>query len=77
MENIADEINFNDIDNFIDYWTEKSPRGRKMRFEKQKTFDVKRRMQRWMRNNFNKPKVSQTDHMFNVWQEAKNMINGQ
>ena len=75
-KNIADEINFNDIDNFIDYWTEKSPRGRKMRFEKQKTFDVKRRMQRWMRNNFNKPKVSQTDHMFNVWQEAKKIING-
>ena len=74
-KNIADEINFNDIDNFIDYWTEKSPRGRKMRFEKQKTFDVKRRMQRWMRNNFNKPKVSQTDHMLNVWQEAKNIIN--
>ena len=37
---------------------------------------AKRRMQRWMRNNFNKPKVSQTDHMLNVWQEAKKIING-
>ena len=72
---IALEINFNDLDAFIDYWTEKSPLGKKMRWQKQKTFDVKRRMQRWQRNNYNKPKVSQTDHMLNVWQEAKNIIN--
>ena len=71
---IALEINFNDLDAFIDYWTEKSPLGKKMRWQKQKTFDVKRRMQRWAKNNFNKPKVSQTDHMLNVWQEAKNII---
>ena len=72
---IALEINFNDLDAFIDYWTEKSPLGKKMRWQKQKTFDVKRRKQRWQRNNYNKPKVSQTDHMLNVWQEAKNIIN--
>ena len=72
---IALEINFNDLDAFIDYWTEKSPLGKKMRWQKQKTFDVKRRMQRWAKNNFNKPKVSQTDHMLNLWQEAKNIIN--
>ena len=46
-----------------------------MRWQKQKTFDVKRRMLRWQRNNFNKPKVSQTKHMLNVWQEAKKIIN--
>lgn len=72
---IADEISFTDIDSFIDYWTEKSPRGKKMRWQKQKTFDVKRRMQRWAKNNYNTPKVSQTDHMLNVWQEARNIIN--
>ncbi|QDP49714.1 MAG: hypothetical protein Unbinned1953contig1002_29 [Prokaryotic dsDNA virus sp.] len=72
---IAIQINFNDLDNFIDYWTEKSPLGKKMRWQKQKTFDVKRRMLRWQRNNFNKPKVSQTKHMLNVWQEAKKIIN--
>lgn len=74
---IAEEIEFKEIDSFIDYWTEKSPNGKKCRFEKQKTFDVKRRMQRWMRNNYNKPKVSQTQHMMNVWQEARQIINGQ
>ena len=72
---IAIQINFNDLDAFIDYWTEKSPLGKKMRWQKQKTFDVKRRMLRWQRNNFNKPKVSQTKHMLNVWQEAKKIIN--
>ena len=72
---IAEEIKFTDIDRFIDYWTEKSPNGRKMRWQKQKTFDVKRRMTRWELNNYSKPKVSQTDHMLNVWQEARNIIN--
>lgn len=72
---IAEEIKFTDIDRFIDYWTEKSPNGRKMRWQKQKTFDVKRRMTRWALNNYSKPKVSQTDHMLNVWQEARNIIN--
>jgi hypothetical protein len=32
-------------------------------------------MARWALNNYSKPKVSQTDHMLNVWQEAKNIIN--
>lgn len=72
---IAEEIKFTDLDRFIDYWTEKSPNGRKMRWQKQKTFDVKRRMTRWELNNYSKPKVSQTDHMLNVWQEARNIIN--
>lgn len=72
---IGEELGFADIDSFIDYWTEKSPKGKKMKWEKQSTFDVKRRMQRWMKNNFNKPKVSQSQHMMNVWQEARNIMN--
>jgi hypothetical protein len=35
---------------FIDYWTEKSPTGRKMRFEKEPTFDIFKRISRWMNN---------------------------
>ena len=42
------------LKNFSDYWTEKSPRGSKMRFEKEKVFDVSRRLATWSRNNFNK-----------------------
>jgi len=36
---------------FLYYWTEKNPRGRKMRYEKEKTFDVGRRLSRWNKNN--------------------------
>ena len=39
-------------EDFIDYWTESG--GNKMRFEKEKVFDVGRRLSRWSKNNFNK-----------------------
>lgn len=42
------------LNEFYLYWTEKSPKGKKMRFEMQKTFDIKRRLDRWSRNQFNK-----------------------
>lgn len=42
------------LDNFFMYWTEKKPKGKKMRFEMEKTFDIKRRLDRWNNNNFNK-----------------------
>ncbi len=38
------------IDDFCNYWTEKNIGGTKMRYEMQKTFDIKRRMQRWINN---------------------------
>ena len=37
---------------FFDYWTESNPNGKKMRFEMQKVFDVKRRLATWNSNNF-------------------------
>ena len=39
------------ITEFIDYWTEKNISGKKMKFEMQKTFDIKRRLARWIKNN--------------------------
>lgn len=42
------------LNDFFSYWTEKKPKGRKMLFEMQKTFDVKKRLIRWSKNNFNK-----------------------
>ena len=42
------------LNEFYLYWTEKKPKGRKMRFEMQKTFDINRRLDRWRNNNFNK-----------------------
>ena len=36
----------------IEYWTECG--GRKMRFEKERTFEVSKRLVRWSNNDFNK-----------------------
>lgn len=36
---------------FYDYWTEKSTNGRKMRFEKETTFEISKRLARWHSNN--------------------------
>ena len=72
---IADELEFNDLTSFMDYWTEKSVNAKKCRWEKQTSFDIKRRMQRWMKTNKNtKSKVQST---LDTWQEARNLINKQ
>lgn len=39
-----------EIQKFIIHWTEKNPKGRKLRFEKEKTFDLKRRLIKWKSN---------------------------
>lgn len=48
------------IKDFIDYWTETSLNGKKMRFEGQKYFDVKRRFATWKKNakNWDKNDIS-------------------
>ena len=38
------------IKEFCDYWTESNINGNKMKFEMQKTFDVKRRLNKWIKN---------------------------
>lgn len=42
------------LNDFYLYWTEKGPKQRKYRFEKEKSFDLSRRLKRWEGNNFNK-----------------------
>ena len=47
---------------FFDYWTESNSNGKKMRFEMEKVFDLKRRLATWKsrQKNFNKePEVDQ------------------
>lgn len=48
------------IREFFDYWTEHNENGKKMRFEKEKTFEISRRLARWSKNNRrnNKPSTS-------------------
>ena len=69
------------LNSFISYWTEKNKSKTKMRFELQKTWDTKRRLQTWNRNNdkfsnkTTESKVSKVQQQINNWQEARNMIN--
>lgn len=46
------------ISDFCSYWTESSKNGSKMRFEKERTFDIKLRLARWRKNEFNNPSPS-------------------
>ena len=62
---IAQELGINDsmLKDFVGYWTESNEGGFKMKFEMQKTFDIKRRLQRWHKNDFGnnqKPKTPET-----------------
>lgn len=47
---------------FYDYWTETKEGGRKMRFEKEKTFEVAKRLARWSKNNYGKSISEQRMH---------------
>jgi len=40
-----------EYNSFISYWKEKSPNGRKERWQKEKTFDPNLRFHRWLRNH--------------------------
>lgn len=44
---------------FSDYWTEHGKNDRKMRFEKEKSFDISKRLARWSKNNKSKNGVNQ------------------
>ena len=39
------------INEFCDYWTESNMSGTKMKFEMQKTFDINRRLKKWIQNS--------------------------
>ena len=47
---------------FFEYWTEKQPKGKKMRFEMQKVFDIKKRLVTWSSKDWNSStKISKAD----------------
>ena len=39
------------VEEFCDYWTEYNVNGKKMKFEKEKTFHPMRRLKQWKRNS--------------------------
>ena len=63
------------LEDFINYWTEGK---KKMRFQKQSTFEIKLRLLRWAKNenkwNKQKPTMSKLDSQINAWQEAKKLL---
>ena len=63
---------------FQEYWTEHSPNGKKMRWEKEPVFDMKRRFATWKRNSqkFAKP-ISKIEAAINAGQEAINYFKNQ
>ena len=64
----GDDLPMETLNDFIDYWTEPDKRE-KMKFEKCSTWDTKRRLNRWNKNNFNKPK--EVDHFAGLFDFKK------
>lgn len=52
------------IRDFFDYWTERKPKGKKMRFEMQKVFDIKKRLVTWSSKDWNKTQITKGDEDF-------------
>lgn len=50
-DNFKDTISIQTIKEFFEYWSECSLDGKKMRYEKESVFDLKRRMTTWLKNN--------------------------
>ncbi len=56
------DINEEDKVAFIEYWTEPNKSNTKMRFELEKTWDLSRRIKRWVNSNFNKSNSKFPEH---------------
>lgn len=64
----------NVLEAFIAYWTEPNRSKTKLRYELQPTFDIKRRLATWTKNN-SKYETSEKPKIFDSWQAARNMVN--
>jgi len=66
---------------FFEYWTERGEKDKKMRFEKEKSWSLSRRLKRWSNNNFNKngnnnnKQPSEKLSRFEKFQKAANELN--
>lgn len=52
LENFKEKYEKEMLHAFFNYWTEKTPGGKKMRFELQKTWELSKRLFIWKNNNF-------------------------
>jgi hypothetical protein len=58
------------ITKFFEYWTQINENGRKLHFEKQKTFQLSSRLSSWSKKDYNKSKASTTVNSKSVLEEA-------
>lgn len=58
---------------FFLYWSEPNKSGTKMRYELEKTWDLKRRLTRWQMNNQAKPSIKQTQAAKPEYKELRTM----
>jgi len=71
------DISKDELQNFVDYWTEQNPKGTKMKFEMQKTFDINLRIKRWIFNSkaWNRNNVkSKINNKLTEHQKAMQMV---
>ncbi len=67
------------INDFLEYWTESSYKGKKMRFEKEPVFDINRRFKTWKTNSIRfapKEPISKIDAGLKSHEEALRILNG-
>ena len=48
---LDNDFNYNQVNEFFEYWTEHGDNDKKMRFEKEKSFGIKRRLETWKKNS--------------------------
>lgn len=72
IDNFSDDIKTE----FINYWTEPNHSNTKMRYEMEKTWDIKKRLDRWKSNSkaWNKNGDSKIKKAINTHQKAQEMI---
>lgn len=71
------EYDNNMLEKFYNYWSEPTKSGKKMKFELEKTWDIKRRLQRWFDNdlNWNKNANSKNQQSVNLRQQVQQEFN--
>lgn len=67
LSQFKDDYDRDMLSNFYNYWSEKGDNDTKMRFEKEKTWNLKARVKRWSSNGFDKKKKdnNNSNNLFN------------
>jgi hypothetical protein len=74
VDNHINEYPKDMLQQFVDYWTEPNKSKTKMKFELQRTWDTKRRLETWKRNSKTMGKTEKPN-ILNTWAEARNIMN--